>query len=231
VTKEKTMSVDFSIISLMGMVQCFLLKGEKTILIDAGVSGQMKRFEKGLAEADVKFEDIDLLLFTHGHFDHIGLAKEIVDRSGAQTGIHQREKDWVESGKPPFPPGATAWGKFLAASIKLLPEMSVPGTKVDFTLGDEDFSLREYGITGKVVYTPGHTLGSVSILLDDGTAIVGDLAMSAKIFRLSPGMPAFAEDVGLVKSSWQKLLDMGAKTIYPAHGKPFSAEVFRQQLG
>lgn len=225
------MSVDFSIISLMGMVQCFLIKGEKTILIDAGVSGQMKGFQKGLAETSIQFEDIDLLLFTHGHFDHIGLAKGIVDRSGAQTAIHHLEKDWVESGKPPFPPGVTAWGKFLASSIKLLPEMSVPGTKVDFTLSDEDFPLDEYGIAGKVVYTPGHTLGSVSILLEDGTTIVGDLAMSAKIFRLSPGIPIFAEDVSLIKPSWQKLLDLGAKVIYPAHGKPFSAEVFRQQLG
>jgi len=223
-------AVDFSTIQLLGMVQCFLLKGEKTILIDAGMSGQMKGFQKGLTEAGVQLEDIDLILFTHGHFDHIGLAKEIVDRSDAQTAIHRLEKDWLESGKPPFPPGTTAWGKFLASSVKLLPEMSVPGTKVDFALGDEGLSLGEYGIAGKVVYTPGHTLGSVSILLDDGTAIVGDLAMSAKIFRLNPGVPIFAEDTALVKESWRKLLDLGAKAIYPAHGKPFSAEVFRRQL-
>jgi len=227
---EVAMSVDFSTIPIMGMVQCFLLKGEKNILIDAGIPGQIKGFQKGLAEAGVQFEEIELVLFTHGHFDHIGLAKEIVERSGAQTAIHQREKDWVESGKSPFPSGVTAWGKFLTFTLKLLPEMNVPGTKVDFTLGDEDFSLREYGIAGKVVYTPGHTLGSVSILLDNGVAIVGDLAMSAQIFRLSPGKPIFAEDVALVEASWRKLIDLGAKIIYPAHGKPFSAQVFRQQL-
>ena len=82
-----------------------------------------------------------------------------------------------------------------------------------------------------MVYTPGHTLGSTSVLLNSGEAFVGDLAMSAKVMRLNPGMPIFAEDMDLVKASWKKLLDLGAKTIYPAHGKPFSAEVFRQQLG
>jgi len=225
------MSVDFSIIPLMGMVQCFVLKGEKIILIDAGITGQMKGFQKGLAEAGIQFKEIDLLLCTHGHFDHIGLAKEIIDRSGAQTAIHYLEKDWLESGISPFPPGATTWGKLLASSAKLLPEMSVPGTKVDFTLGDENFSLDEYGIAGKVVHTPGHTYGSVSILLENGVAIVGDLAMSAKIFCLNPGIPIFAEDVELVKKSWGKLLDLGVKTIYPSHGKPFSAEVFRKELG
>ena len=71
----------------------------------------------------------------------------------------------------------------------------------------------------------------MSILLENGDAIVGDLAMNAKYLRLSPGIPIFAEDVSLIKPSWIKLLDLGAKIIYPAHGNPFSADVFRKQLG
>ena len=91
----------------------FLLKGEKNVLIDAGMPGQMARFLEGLAATNTQPDEIDLLLLTHGHSDHIGLAKEIVDLSGAQTAIHHLEKAWVETGKPPFPPGATAWGKIL----------------------------------------------------------------------------------------------------------------------
>jgi glyoxylase-like metal-dependent hydrolase (beta-lactamase superfamily II) len=208
----------------------FLLKGEKTILIDAGIPGQMERFRKGLAATNTRPDEIDLLLLTHGHMDHIGLAKEIIELSGAQTAIHHLEKDWVETGKPPFPPGATPWGKFLASLVKLAPEMRIPATKVDFALDDEGLSLDEYGISARVIHTPGHTMGSMSVLLENGEAIVGDLAMNAKILRLSPGIPIFAEDVSLIKPSWQKLLDLGAKRIYPAHGKPFPADVFRQQL-
>jgi glyoxylase-like metal-dependent hydrolase (beta-lactamase superfamily II) len=213
-----------------GFVSAFLLKGENTVLIDAGVPGQMARFRKSLAMTNTRPDEIDLLLFTHGHFDHIGLAKEIVTVSQAPTAIHAREKGWLETGISPLPPGTTPWGKFLMSLMKMTPKMSVPATKVDIPLGDEGFSLDAYGIPGEAVYTPGHTMGSISILLENGDAIVGDLAMSAKFLRLSPGIPIFAEDVRLIKPSWKKLLDLGAKKIYPAHGKPFSAEAFRKQV-
>jgi glyoxylase-like metal-dependent hydrolase (beta-lactamase superfamily II) len=115
--------------------------------------------------------------------------------------------------------------------MKLAPKMSVPASKVDIVLGDDDFSLEVYGIPARVIYTPGHTMGSMSVLMESGEAIVGDLAMNTRLLRLSPGMPVFADDISLIKLSWKKLLDLGAKTIYPAHGRPFSAEILKIQLG
>ena len=214
----------------LGFVSMFLLKGQKNILIDAGVPGQIGRLTRGLAASDTQMHEIDLLLLTHGHFDHIGLAREIVERSGAQTAMHAREKSWLERGVSPFPPGVTRWGRFLMSLMKLVPKMSVPATKVDIVMDNDDFSLEAYGIPARVIYTPGHTMGSMSVLLESGEAIVGDLAMNTKLLRLSPGMPIFAEDVSLIKPSWKKLLDLGAKTIYPAHGRSFSAEVLRVQM-
>jgi glyoxylase-like metal-dependent hydrolase (beta-lactamase superfamily II) len=213
-----------------GFVNAFLIKGEKTILIDAGVPAQMKRFLRGLALANTRPEEIDLLLFTHGHYDHIGLAKEIVELSGAQTAIHAREVDWVENGNPPLPPGVTLLGKLLIGLMTRAPKITIAPTHVDVALEDDGLSLEEYGIPGKVIYTPGHTLGSVSVVLKNGDAIVGDLAGSARYMRLKPGMPIFAEDESLIKPSWQHLLDSGAKMIYPAHGKPFSADALRKQM-
>lgn len=48
--------------------------------------------------------------------------------------------------------------------------------------------------------------------------------------RLSPGLPIFGDDIQVVKQSWRKLLDMGAKTVYPAHGKPFPAEILKKTV-
>jgi hydroxyacylglutathione hydrolase len=106
----------------------------------------------------------------------------------------------------------------------------IPATNVDVVLGDEALSLLEYGIPGKVIYTPGHTMGSVSVLLETGDALVGDLAMNGFPLRLSPGLPSAAEDMQRVKESWKLLLDEGAETVYPGHGKPFSAEIIRRAL-
>jgi hydroxyacylglutathione hydrolase len=111
-----------------------------------------------------------------------------------------------------------------------MPLVHIPATDVDIVLGDGEFSLSEYGIPGKIVHTPGHSMGSVSVLLETGEAFVGDLAMSMFPLRLSPGLPILAEDMQKVRESWKLLIDMGVKTIYPAHGKPFSVDIIRKAL-
>lgn len=47
---------------------------------------------------------------------------------------------------------------------------------------------------------------------------------------IGPGLRIFAEDLQKVKRSWQLLLDKGATTVYPAHGKPFPADAIRRAL-
>ena len=81
------------------------------------------------------------------------------------------------------------------------PFIHVPATTVDIILGDEDFSLAEFGIAGKVISTPGHSPGSVSVVLDTGDAFVGDLAMNAFPMCLSPSLPIFADDMQKVKDA------------------------------
>ena len=61
-------------------------------------------------------------------------------------------------------------------------------------------------------------------------AFVGDLDMNKFPLRLTPGLPIFAEDRFKLIESWQKLLDLEVKTIYPAHGKTFSADIIRDKL-
>lgn len=48
--------------------------------------------------------------------------------------------------------------------------------------------------------------------------------------RLSPGLPVLAEDPSAVIASWRLLLEAGAREVYPAHGKPFSADVIRRAI-
>ena len=59
------------------------------------------------------------------------------------------------------------------------------------------------GVALKVIHTPGHSSGSVSILLETRDVFVGDLAMNKFPLRLTPGLPIFAEDWAKLKESWE----------------------------
>ena len=215
----------------MGIDHIHIIRGEKTIMIDGGDPGQAKRFAKALEKLSIKPEDIKLIVLTHGHWDHIGSAKEIKDLTGAKIALHQEEKDWLEKSLTPLPPGVTVWGKILVKIMKMfMPSVHIPATKVDIILGDGELPLTEYGIPGKIIHTPGNSRGSVSVLLETGDAFVGDLAMSGFPLRFSPGLPVLAEDMKKVRERWKLLMDAGAKTIYPAHGKSFSVDVIRKAL-
>ena len=222
------MAVNIYPISL-GMTQCYLIQDKGAIMIDVGAPKKIKNFIKGIEQAGIKPNDIKLIIPTHGHWDHIGSAKDIKEITGARIAMHHKEKEWLEKAQKHIPPAVTLWGHIISKTLGfLLPLIHFPATKVDIILRDEDFSLTEFGIPGKIIYTPGHSPGSVSVLLETGDAFVGDLAMNSFPLRLSPGLPLFADDIQEVKNSLKLLLDKGATKIYPAHGKPFSAELIRK---
>lgn len=215
----------------LGPTICYLIKEEDVILIDGGWPNRGKEFLKKMRQLSIQPEDISIILLTHGHWDHIGSLHEIKALSGCQVAINHREKDWVEQALKPIPPVTSVWGKVWDVILRPYARItSFPGTSVDVVLEDAEFSMESYGIHGKVLYTPGHSSGSMSLLLDTGDAFVGDSAMNGLPMRIGPGMPLFAEDPQLLKKSWRLLLDNGAKRIYPAHGKPFEAEALGRLL-
>jgi hydroxyacylglutathione hydrolase len=215
----------------LGVDNCYIIQGEGTIMIDGGAPKQAKRFMEALKSLAIKPGDIQLIVITHGHWDHIGSAKEIKEITGAPIALHRHEKDWLEKSLQPLPTGVTVWGRiFVKIMAMFMPLVHVPATNVNMVLSDEEFSLNGYGIPGNIIYTPGHSMGSVSVLLETGDAFVGDLAMSGFPLRLSPGLPIFADDMQELRKSWKSLLDKGAKTVYPAHGKPFSVDIIRKAL-
>lgn len=224
------MDVDIFQIPL-GFNRCYIIRGKGTVMVDGGQPKKIKAFINGLKKTPITPESIKLLILTHGHWDHIGSAKDIKRITGAKAAIHRREKDCLEKSLKPLPPGVTFWGRVVIRIIQMfMPLIRIPATDADIILDDNDLPLDEFGIPGRIVSTPGHSPGSVSVLLDTGEVFVGDMVMNAFPLRLTPGLPIFAEDMEKVKDSWQLLLDKGAEKIYPAHGRPFSAEIIRRAI-
>ena len=61
----------------LGIARCFVIQGEGVIMVDGGASNQTNRFVKEMARISMSPEEIQLIVITHGHPDHIGSAKEI----------------------------------------------------------------------------------------------------------------------------------------------------------
>jgi len=215
----------------LGMCTCFVVADDGVILVDAGMPRKAKAFQKALDRLSIRAEEIALILVTHGHIDHIGSAKAIREMTGARIAMSAREASWLETGRTRMPPGITTWGKTFGVVMKAIgPLARVPACDVEVPLGDGDLRLDDYGIHGTVLHTPGHTSGSMTLLLDTGDALVGDLAMNGFPHRRGPGLPAFGEDADEVKRSWRLILDRGAQRIYPSHGAPFDASVLESAL-
>lgn len=214
----------------VGIDNCFLLRGERTIFVDGGAWGGLSSFQSGLKKLNVDPKEIELILLTHGHWDHITCLSDIQRMTGAKIAVHGRDQFMVETGEPPFPAGVNAYGRIMSASAKALLPLKLPKLKVDVVIEDGGMSLNEYGIPGMVVYTPGHSMGHISIILDSGDALIGDMAMNSWFLRLTPGLPILADDIKLVVESWKKILPMGVKQVYPAHGMDFPVEVIQKEI-
>ena len=215
----------------MGLDTVYAVKGEGVILIDGGAPHKLANFKDGLAKALIQPEEIKLIILTHGHWDHIGSTRDIKQLTGARVLMHEKDMHYLAEVKETSRTGFTLWGKILSTLKILISHLiHIPTFEVDIVAGDEELSLSEYGIPGRLICTPGHTWGSVSVLLDSGEVFVGCLAMNLFPLRLNPGLPIWGDDIQLVKNSWKKLLEMGAKTVYPAHGKPFPAQVMSKLI-
>jgi hydroxyacylglutathione hydrolase len=225
------MSTDIFSLKL-GFNRSYLIRGGKgIIMIDCGMPNKLRAFEKLISGYNINPDEVKLIVLTHAHIDRIGSARAIKLFTGAKIAAHEDEKILMENGRFVWPKGVTGWGKISRILfLSYLKVKRIAKAKVDLVLKNDDYALTDYGIDGRIIFTPGHTSGSISVLLKTGEAFVGCLAHNGFPFRSSPGLPIFADDLEKTKESWKLLIDKGARMIYPGNGNPFPVEVIKQYL-
>ena len=203
----------------------FVIKAESgCVLVDAGFPRQEKSFRKQLKRISLEPRDITLIVATHGHADHVGSLRALKGETGAAVVIHRADSHLLQKGILTIPPAVTVWGRFLALVFRVFLSLGrFEPVKPDIII-EQEVPLQEFGVSGKILPTPGHSPGSVSVVLDSGEAFVGDLAVNAFPLGMGLGVPSLAENVQQIYRSWDILLSAGATMVYPGHGKPFPAD-------
>ena len=195
------------------------------VLVDTGLPGSEKRILEAIGKLGRKPEDVKLVLLTHRHLDHIGSAAAMKKETSATLVSHPFEKPYVAGTLVIITPKAwSLYGKVarrvlaVAASTKKLLRLNkYQPVHVD-EAADEESVLDDVGLDGSIVWTPGHTKGSVSLFLNKSkVAIVGDL-LRGKGRRLVE--PMFMENPSQTTASVQRIIDLHPMILCPGHGKP-----------
>ncbi|MGB9979963.1 MBL fold metallo-hydrolase [Methanobacterium sp.] len=170
-------------------VYSYLVHCENICLIDSGVVSSEGVIFNYMNKIGLKPEDISLMVLTHSHPDHIGSAKSIKAKTGCKIAAHSGERPWIEDVE-------------LQAKERPVPNFHslVEGSvDVDDILEDGDILDLGENISLKVIHTPGHSKGSISLLIEEkGIIITGDAV------PLKGDLPIY-EDIETTVNSIKKL--------------------------
>jgi hydroxyacylglutathione hydrolase len=185
-------------------VYSYVVTRDKTCLIDSGVSGSDAKILHFIEQLGRKVMDLQLLLLTHAHPDHIGAARAIQNKSKCLVAAHSAAKNWVEDIEQQFQdrpvPG---FHTLVGGSVKIDRLLE---NKDTIDLGDTQL---------RVIHTPGHSRCSISLFCkEDGVLFTGDAIPQGN------DLPIY-DDVATAVESIRKLKSIvGVKTLLASWSDP-----------
>jgi hydroxyacylglutathione hydrolase len=213
----------------LGMINAFLLvNSQGCILIDTGLPNTEGKIAKTLKKLKLAFSDIKLIVITHAHIDHAGNTEKIKSLSGAKVIAHEGDLPYFR-GEKKMHFCSTGWFGRLFSKTGAIQKPYEPFEPDILLIPKAKFSLNDYGIDGEVISTPGHTDGSISVVIDNDKAIVGDLVSSGillgGIVRTHKAKrPPFEDNPFQVSQELQAIADKGVTTFFMGHGGPLPQE-------
>ncbi|HDN83659.1 MAG TPA: MBL fold metallo-hydrolase [Candidatus Altiarchaeales archaeon] len=190
----------YKFISYSSESNCYLLIDKKVALVDSGIHSE--KIAKKLRELSL---DLDYLILSHCHFDHIAGSLKLIEEFSPVVIAHENDSEAIETGN--------------SKTLAYLFHGSFPGVRVDKKLrGDERLKLGKYEL--EFIHTPGHTPGSICVYEKNKKVLFsGDTIFKDSIGRTDFPSGNFIE----LRYSIEKLLkireEKGVAKLYPGHGE------------
>ncbi len=203
----------------------YIIADARPVVVDTGNPGNTALILSELARLGFAPKDLALILLTHGHLDHLGSAAELRRETGAPVALHQADLEMARSGHQTLHPtglDGRILKRFFATDFQPL--------EPDIVLTGEG-SLQSYGVEARFLETPGHTPGSLSVLLPDGQCLIADVLRGSFIAQNHPARHLFADDPDRVRRSLAKLLTLPVTRFHPGHGYAFGKADLARRFG
>lgn len=217
----------------IGFVAIYIVVGRRVALVDTGFAHHSRdAIEPALESLGLSFHDVDLVLTTHAHPDHVGGHARVAAASNARVGFHSTDRDRFTGAIERI----VATDEFMLAFRRLdLDGRASERKALLVAAGADNIAARQHlddndridlggGVAIEVVHTPGHTLGALSFMIrPDGTVLVGD---AMQCLGGSAGLPLY-QDPGAYRSSLARLNELRATRMGLGH--PFRSAVPDEQ--
>lgn len=191
-----------------------LRDGDGWTLVDTGLASSAGRIREALASLGSEPRSLERIILTHQHDDHVGGLKGVLEWApGAEVAASGHEAA-VISDRQGLDPQSNAALSFMARNAK------PPGVPVGRVLSEGET------VAGfRVIPTPGHTPGHISLQHDEHGLLFTADAFGCLPFKLRVGVRgAFCDDPALAKRSAETLLEEDFDNAYFAHGRPFLSD-------
>lgn len=176
-----------------GNTNTFYLNG---LLIDTDYAGTLPAFYRALKQNCLAVKDIPYVLATHYHPDHMGLIGELT-RQGVRHLVIDVQKDALHASDYIFE----------RDHLPFVPLDASQATVI--SCAESRAFLSRLGVAGEIIPTPSHSPDSVSLVLDDGDCIAGDLEPLEYLDAYEDNAP--------LKADWSRIRSFQPKRIYFAH--------------
>lgn len=194
------------------LVNAFAIKEDdgQVTLVDCGMRRAPRRIAAALEAVGSHSSEVTRIVLTHAHVDHAGGLARMRGLTGASVATHEREAPYVRQGRvPALDPG------FRAGRLATRLSGGFAPTEVSEEFVDGDVLPVAGGL--RVVHTPGHTPGHVSLLHEPtGVLLTGDAIFNVRRLRWPPAF--FCTDFALTRQTADRLADLEYEVAGFTHG-------------